>query len=91
LRQAATGEEREAEFGDLLFALVNVARRLEINPEDALRAATQRFEARFRLMEGGAQAEGVQLSGMSLAELDRRWEAAKAAESDDRARDLANG
>jgi len=42
-------------------------------------------------MEGGAQAEGVPLSGMSLAELDRRWEAAKAAESDDRARDLANG
>ncbi len=91
LRQASTGEDREAEFGDLLFALVNVARRLEINPEDALRAATGRFEARFRMMERGAQAEGVELSGMSVAELDRRWEAAKAAESGDRARDLANG
>src|SRR5712692_3228620 len=91
LRQASTVEESAAEFGDLLFALVNVARRLEINPEDALRTAAQRFEARFRLMEGGAQAEGVPLSGMSLAELDRRWEAAKAAERDDRAPDLANG
>ncbi len=91
LRQASTAEEREAEFGDLLFALVNVARRLEINPEDALRAATGRFEARFRMMERGAQAEGVELSGMSLAELDRRWEAAKAAERGDHARDLANG
>lgn len=94
LREAATPEEREAEFGDLLFTLVNVARRLEINPEDALRGATRRFEARFRVMESSAQAEGVALSGMSLAELDRRWEAAKAAkgsESGDQARDLANG
>jgi len=91
LRQAASVEEREAEFGDLLFALVNVARRLEINPEDALRAATRRFEARFRMMEADAQHEGVELSGMSLDELDRRWEAAKAAERDKRARGLANG
>lgn len=94
LRQAATVEEREAEFGDLLFALVNVARRLEINPEDALRAATGRFEARFRMMETDARADGVDLSGMTLKELDRRWEAAKAAESDqgdNGSRDLANG
>lgn len=91
LRAAESVEEREAEVGDLLFALVNVARRLEINPEDALRAATQRFEARFRLMEANAQREGLALSGMSLQELDQRWEAAKAAESDKPARDLANG
>jgi tetrapyrrole methylase family protein/MazG family protein len=91
LREATTPEEREAEFGDLLFTLVNVARRLEIHPEDALRAATRRFEARFRRMEASAQREGSELAGMSLEELDRRWEAAKAAESDMRARDLANG
>lgn len=91
LREASTVEEREAEFGDLLFTLVNVARRLEIHPEDALRAATRRFEARFRMMEAGAQREGIELTGMSLEELDRRWEAAKAAESDAQPRDLANG
>lgn len=77
LREAATPEEREAEFGDLLFTLVNVARRMGMNPEDALRAATGRFEARFRMMELGAQAEGRSLGGMSLEELDKRWQSAK--------------
>jgi len=78
LRGAETIEAREAEFGDLLFTLVNVARRMDVNPEDALRAATGRFEARFRVMEGAARDEGRTLQGMSLAELDERWEAAKA-------------
>ncbi len=77
LRRAPTPEETEAEFGDLLFTLVNVARRMGLNPEDALRAATGRFETRFRLMERAAQAEGRRLSGMSLEELNRRWEEAK--------------
>lgn len=78
LREATTVEAREAEFGDLLFALVNVARRMDINPEDALRAGTGRFETRFRLMEAAALGEGRSLRGMSLEELDKRWEAAKA-------------
>jgi tetrapyrrole methylase family protein/MazG family protein len=77
LRAAATPEEREAEFGDLLFTLVNVARRLGMNPEDALRAATGRFEARFRSMERSARTEGAGLKGMPPEELDRRWEEAK--------------
>jgi tetrapyrrole methylase family protein/MazG family protein len=77
LRAAATPEERESEFGDLLFTLVNVARRMGMNPEDALRAATGRFEARFRIMEMGARSEGRSLAGMSLEELDQRWQAAK--------------
>ena len=79
LRAASTPEEREAEFGDLLFTLVNVARRIGMNPEDALRAATGRFEARFRLMEHSARSEGAGLKGMPAEELDRRWEAAKGA------------
>ncbi len=79
LRAASTPEEREAEFGDLLFTLVNVARRMGMNPEDALRAATGRFEARFRLMEKRAQSDGATLKGMTGEELDRRWEAAKGA------------
>lgn len=77
LRQAPTVEDREAEFGDLLFTLVNVARKLGMNPEDALRGATGRFEARFRMMEQKVQAEGRSLKGLPLEELDQYWEAAK--------------
>jgi tetrapyrrole methylase family protein/MazG family protein len=77
LRQASTPEEREAEFGDLLFTMVNVARKLGINPEDALRGTTGRFEARFRLMERAARAEGRALKDLPIEELDRYWEAAK--------------
>jgi len=77
LRDAPTVEDREAEFGDLLFSLVNVARKLGLNPEDALRAATGRFEARFRIMEQKAKAEGQDLKDLPIEELDRYWEAAK--------------
>lgn len=77
LRQASTPEEREAEFGDLLFTMVNVARKLGINPEDALRGTTGRFEARFRMMEQAARADGRPLKDLPIEELDRYWEAAK--------------
>jgi len=77
VREAPTVEAREAEFGDLLFTLVNVARKLGMNPEDALRGATGRFEARFRMMERKAKAEGRQLKDLPIDELDRYWEAAK--------------
>lgn len=77
LREAPTVEEREAEFGDLLFTLVNVARKLGMNPEDALRGTTGRFEARFRMMEQHARADGRALSDLNMEELDRYWEAAK--------------
>ncbi|TME77497.1 MAG: nucleoside triphosphate pyrophosphohydrolase [Chloroflexi bacterium] len=77
LREAPTVEAREAEFGDLLFSLVNVARKLGMNPEDALRAATGRFEARFRIMEQKAKGEGQDLKDLPLDELDQYWEAAK--------------
>ncbi|HEY4844868.1 MAG TPA: nucleoside triphosphate pyrophosphohydrolase [Candidatus Dormibacteraeota bacterium] len=77
LRQAPTVEAREAEFGDLLFSLVNVARKLGMNPEDALRGTTGRFEARFRMMEQAARADGRALKDLPMDELDRYWEAAK--------------
>src|ERR1700675_464159 len=77
LRQASIVEEREAEFGDLLLTMVNVARKLGINPEDALRGATGRFEARFRMMEQAAGADGRGLKDLPIEELDRYWEAAK--------------
>ena len=77
LRQAPTVEAREEEFGDLLFTLVNVARKLGMNPEDALRGTTGRFEARFRMMEQAARADGRTLKDLPLQELDQYWEAAK--------------
>jgi tetrapyrrole methylase family protein/MazG family protein len=77
LREAPTVEAREAEFGDLLFSLVNVARKLGMNPEDALRGATGRFEARFRMMEHKAKAEGRELKDLAIEEMDQYWEAVK--------------
>jgi len=77
LREAPTLEAREAEFGDLLFTMVNVARKLGINPEDALRGSTGRFEARFRTMELQARADGRALADLEIEELDRYWEVAK--------------
>jgi tetrapyrrole methylase family protein/MazG family protein len=77
MRLASTVEDREAEFGDLLFTMVNVARKLGINPEDALRGTTARFEARFRMMEQAARADGRALKDLPIEELDRYWEAAK--------------
>jgi MazG family protein len=81
LREAETAEGREAEFGDLLFTMVNVGRKLGINPEDALRRATSRFEARFRSMERQARVDGRSLKAMEIGELDRYWEAAKRIDS----------
>jgi tetrapyrrole methylase family protein/MazG family protein len=88
LRQAAAARNQqqiEAEFGDLLFSLVNLARFLAVEPEEALRGAIERFTQRFRTLENRARQEGRELQGMSLAELDELWEAAKHAEGQDRA------
>ncbi|HEY8486618.1 MAG TPA: nucleoside triphosphate pyrophosphohydrolase [Limnochordales bacterium] len=67
------------EMGDLLFALVNVARYMHVDPELALRDATLRFVERFRRMEAMAAAKGVSLQELSLAEQDELWEQAKQA------------
>jgi tetrapyrrole methylase family protein/MazG family protein len=65
------------ELGDLLFSLVNLARFLKANPEDALRRATNRFIDRFHLVEAQATAKGRSLSDMTLAEMDELWDEAK--------------
>ncbi|NQV07224.1 nucleoside triphosphate pyrophosphohydrolase [bacterium] len=65
-------EYRRHELGDLLFTLVNLARHLGVDPEQALRSANTRFERRFRTVEDGGT-----LSGLTIEEMDRRWEAAK--------------
>ena len=68
------------EVGDVLFAAVNVARRLNVDPELALRAATGRFRARVEAAERLAAAEGLEFAKLPLAEQDRFYDLAKEAE-----------
>jgi tetrapyrrole methylase family protein/MazG family protein len=77
LQQVEDEIQREAEFGDVLFALANVARWLKIDPEAALRAANHKFRARFRVVERMAQEQDRSLSEMNDLELDDLWNAAK--------------
>ncbi|HVC99683.1 MAG TPA: nucleoside triphosphate pyrophosphohydrolase [Candidatus Dormibacteraeota bacterium] len=73
LEAAATPEEFERELGDLLFALVNLARKRKVNPEDALRAAGRRFVKRFKALEELASERGVELAGAEPAALEALW------------------
>jgi len=68
------------ELGDLLFALVNVARFQKLSPEDALRQAVDKFERRFRAMEESLRARGRMLEECSLDEMDQLWERVKGQE-----------
>lgn len=70
------------EYGDLLFSLVNVARLLEIDAEDSLRQAVEKFRRRFVEMEAEINAGGARLPDTPLEALDRVWEAVKAREAD---------
>ena len=74
IERAESGEERAAELGDLLFAVVNYARHLDVEPETALREATSRFEARFRKVEEMADKP---LKDMNIDELEALWQRAK--------------
>lgn len=67
----------EEEFGDVLFAVVNMARHLDIDPEQALSRANNKFERRFRDMERDIRAQGKRITDFSLESLDQRWRAAK--------------
>lgn len=83
--RAGSQEQITAEFGDVLFSLVNLARKLAVNPEDALRLATGRFVDRFHYIEAEARRAGRSLDSMTLEEMDRLWaEAKKAAQAEDR-------
>lgn len=70
-------EKAEAEFGDLLFSLINYARFLDINAEDALEKTNKKFIKRFQHLEKRAKENGQQLKDMSLAEMDIYWNEAK--------------
>ena len=67
----------EEELGDTLFALTNLARKLGVEPEAALRMANDKFQRRFETVERTAQAAGRQLRQLSLAELEAYWQRAK--------------
>jgi ATP diphosphatase len=69
-----------AEVGDLLFAVTNLARHLDADPEATLRAANQKFERRFASIESALAARGTTPQQSTLAEMDALWDAAKAAE-----------
>jgi len=79
-KHADSQEEREREFGDLLFTLVNIARRLGVDSEAALRQANQRFYRRFSYMEEACRQRGVSLSKLSFDEQNALWEEAKKVE-----------
>ena len=72
-KSAVSDDERTYEFGDLLFALVNYARKNQINPEDALRGTNRRFRSRLEYIEANVP----DMKAADLEELDRHWEASK--------------
>jgi tetrapyrrole methylase family protein / MazG family protein len=83
LQEAIGGDDQEhieAEFGDLLFALVNYARFVNVNPEDALRRTINTFSARFRYIEKRLREQGRDIHSSTLEEMDRYWEEAKSAQ-----------
>ena len=75
--EAIDREKAEGEFGDLLFSLINYARFLNINPEDALEKTNKKFIKRFQYLEGKAKELGKSLQDMSLSEMDVFWNEAK--------------
>ena len=77
IKQASDQQERASEFGDLLFTLANIARRLDIDLEMALRSANQRFLRRFTYIEELCRQRGLNLADLSLDEQNVLWEEAK--------------
>jgi len=80
VKNSSSIERKEAEFGDLMFALVNYARFIKVNPEDALEKTNRRFIRRFQFLEEHSRKEGKRLDEMSLEEMDVYWNEAKALE-----------
>ncbi|MCH3882329.1 nucleoside triphosphate pyrophosphohydrolase [Tenacibaculum aquimarinum] len=70
-------ENTEKEFGDVLFSMINYARFIDVNPENALEKTNKKFINRFQYLEEAAKKSGKELSGMSLVEMDIFWEESK--------------
>ncbi|MGL4811496.1 MAG: MazG nucleotide pyrophosphohydrolase domain-containing protein, partial [Beijerinckiaceae bacterium] len=77
---AKNSSAAQEEVGDLLFAAANLARHLEIDPEEAMRLTNGKFERRFRYIERALAAQGKSLAESSLEEMDALWNVAKAQE-----------
>ncbi|MFC5682953.1 nucleoside triphosphate pyrophosphohydrolase [Flavobacterium sp. MAHUQ-51] len=75
--QSGNQDKIEAEFGDVLFSMINYARFLNVNPEDALERTNKKFIKRFQYLESKAGELGKSLKDMTLAEMDVFWEEAK--------------
>lgn len=75
--KAGDVDKMESEFGDVMFSMVNYARFLEIDPENALERTNKKFIKRFQYLEGKAKELGKTLKEMTLAEMDIFWEEAK--------------
>ncbi len=80
LAVAPDAANRREEFGDLLFVVTNVGRRLGIETEAALRAANDKFRSRFQRVERMVAERGVAMRDLDFATLDELWDAAKAEE-----------
>ena len=75
--KAGNKENTEKEFGDVLFSMINYARFIGVNPENALEKTNKKFINRFQYLEKEAKKEGKELSDMSLVEMDVYWEKSK--------------
>lgn len=75
--KAGNTENIEKEFGDVLFSMINYARFINVNPENALEKTNKKFISRFQYLEQAAKKEGKQLSEMSLTEMDVYWNESK--------------
>ncbi len=73
----AASEKTEKEFGDFLFSLINLARKFDINPDDALEKTNQKFIHRFQYIEEKAKEQNRKLTDMTLDEMDVYWNQAK--------------
>ena len=71
-------QNMESEFGDVLFSMINYARFLKINPENALEKTNQKFSKRFQYLEKASKTSGKELADMSLQEMELCWEQSKA-------------
>jgi MazG family protein len=83
LREAVAAGDQTAvhdELGDLLFTIANIARKLNVNPEEALQSANRKFTRRFEAIEAQARGRELNLDQLELEEMDRMWDEAKAAE-----------
>ena len=76
-QEAENQADKEAEFGDYLFALINYARLSGINPDDALELTNHKFIRRFKAIENLAEAKGMSLNDMTLEQMDLMWDEVK--------------